>query len=61
MYIPEWDWNFVCSVASAVAAAVSSIVAIVAVILSVRVAYKQGEAAKEQTRLTEEQKGIAER
>lgn len=61
MCIPEWDWSFVCSVASAVAAVVSAIVAIVAVILSVRVAYKQGEAAKEQTRLTEEQKGIAER
>lgn len=61
MCIPEWDWNFVCSVTSAVAAAVSAIVAIVAVILSVRVAYKQREAAKEQTRLTEEQKGIAER
>ena len=61
MCIPEWDWSFVCSVASVVAAVVSAIVAIVAVILSVRVAYKQGEAAKEQTRLTEEQKGIAER
>lgn len=61
MCIPEWDWSFVCSVASSVAAVVSAIVAIVAVILSVRVAYKQGEAAKEQTRLTEEQKGIAER
>lgn len=61
MCIPEWDWNFVCSVTSAVAAVISAIVAIVAVILSVHVAYKQGEAAKEQTRLTEEQKGIAER
>ena len=61
MCIPEWDWSFVCSVASAVAAVVSAIVAIVAVILSVRLAYKQGEAAREQTRLAEEQKGIAER
>lgn len=61
MCVPEWDWSFVCSVASAVAAVVSAIVAIVAVILSLRVAYKQGEAAKEQTRLAEEQKGIAER
>lgn len=61
MCVPEWDWSFVCSVASAVAAVVSAIVAIVAVILSLRVAYKQGEAAKEQARLAEEQKGIAER
>ena len=38
MCIPEWDWNFVRSVTSAVAAAVSALVAIVAVILSVRVA-----------------------
>ena len=54
MCIPEWDWSLAFGGISAVAA-------VAAVIHSIVVAHCQNKTSKEQTRLAEEQRGIAER
>lgn len=54
MCVPEWDWSFVFG-------GISAFAAFAAVIHSLVVSHRQKKTEKEQMRLAEEQKGIAER